>query len=69
MLSPLLIKGTETEFFPTWKREIDEKQTNLFIIQQTWTKKLGFSVIDSNVRCLPKSNKTRIAIRQGIPKM
>ncbi len=38
MLSPLLIKGTKTEFFPTWKREIDEKQTNLPIIQQTWTK-------------------------------
>ena len=25
-------RGTETEFFPTWKHEIDENQTNLPVI-------------------------------------
>ena len=26
---PLSDRGTETEFFPTWKHEIDENQPNL----------------------------------------
>ncbi len=29
---PWPLGGTETEFFPTWKRDIDENQTNVPII-------------------------------------
>ena len=31
-LPSLAARGVETEFFPTWKRDIDENQTNLPII-------------------------------------
>ncbi len=31
----LVRRGTETEFFPTWKREIDENQPNVPLIERT----------------------------------
>ena len=37
-VGPLFDGGTETEFFPVWKREIDESQPNVRLIERTRTK-------------------------------
>ena len=42
-------RGTETEFFPMRKHEIDENQTNLPNNLARVNQKLGFSVAGSNL--------------------
>ncbi|MDE0044004.1 MAG: hypothetical protein OXT74_18315, partial [Candidatus Poribacteria bacterium] len=44
------VKDTETEFFPTWKHEIDEKSHKFTYNSANVNQKLGFSVIGSNLR-------------------
>ncbi len=57
---PLFDGGTETEFFPMWKREVDENQTNFTYNVANVNQKLGFSVIGNNSRYI-MSKKAKIA--------